>query len=78
MDIQAALDQLLASNPDLQHYVTKLWYVPEGTVPPPDTTHVLRLSSAASAERHLTIGVVATAKLAVILETLLALVATQP
>lgn len=77
MDIQQRLDELLASNPDMQEYVTKLWYIPEGTTPPEDTTYVLYLGSAASIERHITVGVVATAKLAVILDVLLAMVATQ-
>lgn len=78
MDIQQALDDLLASNPDMQQYVEKLWYVPDGTPPPPGTTHTLVLRSATAGERHLTVGVVATAKLAVILDVLLALAATQP
>jgi hypothetical protein len=77
VDIQEKLDEVLASNPDMQQYVEKLWYVPEGTAPPPGTTHVLRLASAVAPERHLTVGVVATPKLAVILDLLLAMVATQ-
>lgn len=78
MDIQAQLDKLLADNPDLQKYVTKLWYIPDGDTAPADVTHTLRLGSQSSIERHLTIGLVATPQFAVILETLLALAATQP
>lgn len=77
MDIQKQLDDLLANNPQLQEHVTKLWYVPSGSPVPPDVTHTLSLASAKSIERHLLIGVVATPKTVLLLDTLLAMVATQ-
>jgi len=78
VDIQAQLDAWLAESPDAQKYVTKLWYVPGGTLPPADVTHTIRLASIMSAERHLTIGLVVKPQYAALLDVLLAMVATQP
>ena len=78
MDIQAQLDELLAQNPDLQQYVTKLWYVPDGAPVPADVTHTLVLRSQTAAERHVTVGAVCTPKGVALLELFLALAATQP
>lgn len=78
IDIQAQLDKLLADNPELQKYVTKLWYVPEGQPMPPDCTHKLRLNAASSQERAISVGVVGTPQFTVILDMLLSMVATQP
>ena len=78
MDIQQRLDDWLASNPEAQKCVTKLYYVPEGEAPPADATHTLRLGSVQSAERHLTIALVVKPEFAVFLDALLAMIATQP
>lgn len=77
MNIQQFLDDLLASDVGMQEYVAKFWYVPEGSAPNPECNYVLRLNSTASAERHITIGVVAKQKLIVILEPILALAGTS-
>lgn len=78
IDIQAKLDEFLASNAALQKYVTKLWYVPQGEQPPPEVTHTIRLNSVASPERSLVIGLVVKPEFALLLDTLLAMVATRP
>jgi hypothetical protein len=78
MDIQQRLDDWLASNPEAQKYVEKLYYVPEGEVPPADATHRMRLTSMQSAERALTIAAVVKPEFAVFLDALLAMIATQP
>ena len=78
MDIQEQLDQLLADNPDLQQYVTKLWYVRDGQVLPDDVTHTLVLRSVTAGERHVTVGAVCTPRGVALLELFLALAATQP
>ena len=78
VDVQAKLDDWLASNPDAQKYVTKLYYLQDSTPMPEDATHVIRLASAVSQERALIIGVAVLPQYAVILDALLALLATQP
>ena len=78
MDIQQRLDDWLASNPEAQKYVDKLYYVPEGEAAPDDATHRLRLTSMHSAERGLTIALVVKPQFAVFLDALLAMIATQP
>jgi hypothetical protein len=78
MDIQAQLDQWLADNPAAQQYVLKLWYLHEGEPLPPGVTHTLSLSSVASLERRLGIGLVVKPEFALVLDGFLALVATQP
>jgi hypothetical protein len=78
MDIQQRLDQWLADNPEAQKYVTKLYYVPAGTAAPADATHQVRVSSVQSVERALTIAMVVVPQYAVMLESILALVGTQP
>ena len=78
IDIQAELDRLLAENPDAQQYVTKLWYLPAGTAPSADVTHVVAVASATSAERQLRIGCVVVPKYAALVDALLAMIATQP
>ena len=78
IDIQAKLDEWLASNPDAQKYVSKLYYVPSGGAVPEDATHVIELYSAVAEERTITIAGVVVPQYAVMLDALLALVATQP
>jgi hypothetical protein len=78
MDIQQRLDEWLASNPAAQKYVTQLYYVPEGEVPPADATHILRLTSMQSPERALRVAVVVKPGFAAFLDALLAMIATQP
>jgi hypothetical protein len=78
IDIQQALDQWLADNPDAQKYVSKIWYVQEGTPVPTDCTHTLRLQSTVSDERALTVGVVGVPPFPAFLDALLAMIATQP
>ena len=77
MDIQKMLDDWLEANPDYQKYVRELWYIKEGTVPPEGVTHILRLQSNSSAERHLSIGIVAVPQYAFFIEVFLAAIATQ-
>jgi hypothetical protein len=78
MDIQTKLDEILEQNPDLQKYVSKLYYLPDDADIPSDVTHVLALASASSLERRLQIGAVVIGQYAVLLESLLALIATSP
>ena len=78
VDVQQKLDDWLASNPEAQKYVSKLYYVPEGQPAPADVTHVNVLSSTVSAERHLTIGIVAKPPYGAFLDMLLGMLATQP
>lgn len=77
MDIQAQLDQWLASSPEAQQYITKAWYVPDGTAPPADVTQTLTIRSPHSPERHLMIGLVVKPQYAVMVDAILAMVATQ-
>lgn len=78
VDIQARLDQWLDENTAAQKYVEKLWYIPEGEAPPPEVTHVIKLSSVASAERQLKIGLVVKPGFAQMLDALLAMLGTRP
>jgi hypothetical protein len=78
INIQQALDDWLAGNAAAQQYVTKLWYLPAGQPAPPDVTHRIAVTSNVSADRALTIGLVVKPQYAVMLDALLALVATQP
>lgn len=77
MDIQAMLDQLLANNPQIQKYITKLYYVPEGQKPPQDATHTVTVASAKSVERRIMIAAVVKAQYALLVDAILALVGTQ-
>lgn len=77
MNIQQFLDELLANDEAMQDYILKFWYVAEGGVPPPECNYTVRIGSTTSAERHITVGIVATQKLIVILEPLLALAGTS-
>lgn len=78
IDIQQLLDSFLESHPEAQQYVSKLWYLPEGSVPPPDVTHQLRLHSLTAADRAISIGLVVYPQYALMLDAILALIATQP
>lgn len=78
MDIQKMLDAWLAGNPSAQKYVSKLYYVKEGQPLPKDATHSLRLGSATSVERHLLIGAVVKPPYSVLIDVMLAAIATQP
>jgi hypothetical protein len=78
MDIQQKLDEWLAANPDAQQYVSQLYYVPEMARLPEDATHVVRLASAPAPERQVTIAAVVVPKYAVVVDLLLAMVATTP
>lgn len=78
MDIQAKLDEWLASNPEAQKYVSKLYHVPDNQPVPTDATHVLRFGSAQASERALRIAAVCVPEFAVFLDMLLAMIATQP
>lgn len=78
IDIQAKLDELLAGNPDVQQYITKVWYVPEGQPVPPDVTQIVTVASVTSADRVLRLGVVMVPKYAALIDMLLAMVVTQP
>jgi hypothetical protein len=78
VDIQKTLDDWLAGNPAAQKYVSKLWYVPDGQPVPADVTHTIRLASQLSPERALTIGLVVLPEFALVLDALLAMIATQP
>lgn len=78
MDIQKRLDDWLAANPDAQHYVSAIYYVPEGEDAPAAVTHVVRVQSQQSAERVLRIGLAVVPKFAAFLDTLLAMIATAP
>jgi hypothetical protein len=77
-DIQKKLDEWLAANPEAQKYVSKLYYVPEGTKAPKDATHSVVLASVGTPERHLMIAAVVVPEFATFLDMILALVATQP
>jgi hypothetical protein len=77
VNIQDALDNWLAENPDAQKYVSKLYYVAEGTEVPADATHKVRLSSMLSEERQLTIAAVVLPQFAAFLDMILAMIATQ-
>lgn len=78
LDVQQKLDDWLAEHPDVQKYVSKLWYIPEGSEAPPECTHKLRLSSLLSPERALTVGIVVVGEFAVFVDAILAMIATQP
>lgn len=78
INVQEQLDKWLEGNLEAQKYVTKLWYIPSGSKPPADVTHVVRLASAKSVERSLNIGLVVKPQYAAMLDMLLAMVATQP
>lgn len=78
VDIQAELDKWLASNPEAQKYIEKLYYVPDGAEVPAGVTHLLELRSQTSPERALLVGIDATPEAAAFADAMLALVATQP
>lgn len=78
MDIQTQLDEWLANNPDAQKYITALYYVPDGGTIPATATHVLRLNSATSLDRALTVALDVKPEFAVMLDALLAMIATAP
>lgn len=78
IDIQQLLDSFLESHPEAQQYVSKLWYLPEGTTPPLDVTHTIRLQSLTATDRAISIGLVVYPQYALMLDALLALIATQP
>jgi hypothetical protein len=78
IDIQQLLDSFLESNPEAQQYISKLWYLPADQPPPPDVTDTLRLQSQTAADRAMTIGLVLYPQYALMLDALLALIATQP
>lgn len=78
MDIQKKLDEWLASNPEAQKYVNKLWFVPDGGEVPEDATHTFRVQSVQSEERKLVIAADVVPEYAVFLDMLLSMVATQP
>lgn len=77
IDIQAILDQWLASNPGAQQYVKKLYYLPDHAAVPGEVTHFLRFSSALSAERALRVGLVVMPGYAALVEAMLAMITTQ-
>ncbi len=78
IDIQAQLDAWLEGNQAAQKYVSKLWYLRDDEPPPPDVTHTIRLASILAADRALVIGIAVVPPYAVMLDAILALVATQP
>lgn len=77
IDIQQKLDDWLASNPQAQKYVSKLYYVEDGALPPEDVTHTVELQSMTSDDRTLTVGAVVKPEFAVFLDAILAMVATN-
>ncbi len=60
IDVQTTLDDWLASNPEAQKYVRKIYYVPDGAQIPRDVTHMNRLTSIDYPDLELRLGVVAT------------------
>jgi hypothetical protein len=78
MDIQKKLDEWLAANEDAQKYIARLYYLSgEGEVPK-DVTHTVQMESVTAPEREFTVGIAATQQGAILFETLLALLATNP
>jgi hypothetical protein len=74
IDVQTTLDDWLASDPDAQQYVSKIYYVPEGAEIPRDVTHMNRLTSVTHPDLELRLGVVATVKTAALSNLILGLI----
>ena len=74
IDVQTTLDDWLASNPEAETYVTKIYYVPDGAEIPRDVTHMTRVTSISHPDLELRLGVVATPQTAAIANVLLGII----
>jgi hypothetical protein len=71
IDVQETLDEWLKSHPEVQQYIRKLYYVPEGAEIPRDVTHMNRLTSVEHPDLELRLGAVATIQTAAIANVIL-------
>jgi hypothetical protein len=74
IDVQTTLDDWLASNPEAQKYVRKIYYVPDGAQIPRDVTHMNRLTSIDYPDLELRLGVVATLETAALANLILGMI----
>lgn len=74
IDVQATIDQWMNDNPDVEKYVTEIYYVPDGAEIPPDVTHMLRLTSVDHPDLELRLGAVATAATAALADVILGMI----
>jgi hypothetical protein len=72
-EIQQKLDDWLASEPEAQKYVTKIWYLPDDMATPPLVSHLVRLSAQSDEDLDLRLGVQATVETAKMVNALLGL-----
>jgi hypothetical protein len=72
-EIQDKLDAWVASDPAIQKYVTKVWYLPDDAEVPPTVTHTVRLAASKDEDLDLRLGVVATLETAAQANAILAL-----
>lgn len=74
IDVQATIDQWLDEHPEVEEYVTEIYYVPDGAEIPRDVTHMVRLTSVAEPDRELRLGAVATRVTSAIVDVVLGLI----
>lgn len=74
IDVQRTLDTWLTENPDVQPYVMKLYYVPDGAAIPLAVTHMVRCTAVEEPDLELRVGVVATPNTAAMANFILGLI----
>lgn len=74
IDVQTTLDTWLEEHPDVEKYVMKLYYVPDGAEIPVAVTHMVRLTAVDEPELELRVGVVATPNTAAVANFILRMI----
>jgi hypothetical protein len=74
IDVQTTLDTWLAEHTDVQQYVMKLYYVPDGAEIPLPVTHMVRCTAVDEPQLELRVGVVATPNTAAVANVILRMI----
>jgi len=74
IDVQTTLDTWLAEHTDVQQYVMKLYYVPDGAEIPLAVTHMVRVTAVEAPQLELRVGVVATPNTAAVANFIMGLI----
>lgn len=74
IDVQATIDEWIDEHPEVEQYVTEIYYVPDGAEIPRDVTHMVRVTSVEHPDRELRLGAVATPVTSAIVNVILGLI----